>query len=133
MTVANTKILFLVSGLYDLLIGAVFLLFGPQLFTAAGIAAPNHWGYLQFAALELMIFGIMFLVVSRDPAAQHISIVYGLLLKASYVGLTGFYWAKGECPVLFQPFVVIDAIMFVLFLMAYRGGPSSGPATASDQ
>jgi hypothetical protein len=133
MSITNVKILFLVSGLYDLLIGAVFLLFGTQLFTATGITAPNHWGYLQFAALELMIFGIMFLVVSRDPVTQRVSIVYGMLLKASYVGLTGFYWLKGECPVLFQPFVVIDAIMFVLFLMVYSRPSAAMSAVASDQ
>ena len=43
------------------------------------------------------------------------------MLKASYVGLTTFYWVRGECPLLFKPFVVIDAVMFVLFLLAYQG------------
>lgn len=121
MSLDQMKLLFVIAGLYDLLIGAVFLLFGAQLFSAAEIPPPNHWGYLQFAALELIIFGLMFLAVSRDPASQRGMIVYGLLLKASYVGLAGYYWIVGECPRLFQPFVVIDAIMFVLFLIAYTG------------
>ena len=70
MSNAMAKLLFLVAGLYDLLIGLAFLLAGPQLLDAAGVPHPNHWGYLQFAACELIIFGLMFLSISRDPAAQ---------------------------------------------------------------
>ena len=119
MSLAAAKSLFLIAGLYDLLIGLAFLLGGVQLFDWAGIPQPNHWAYLQFAALELMIFGVMFLAISRDPMAHRNLIIYGLLLKASYVGLAGYYWVKGECPLLFQPFAVIDAVMFVLFAWAY--------------
>lgn len=121
MSHATVKSLFLVAGLYDLLIGLAFLLGGPQLLDAAQVPHPNHWGYLQFAACELVIFGLMFLSVSRDPVGKRELIGYGLLLKASYVGLVGYYWSRGECPALFQPFAVIDAIMFALFLAAYYG------------
>lgn len=119
MSQAMVKLLFLAAGLYDLLIGLAFLLGGVQLLDAAGVPHPNHWGYLQFAACELVIFGLMFLSISRDPVGQHGLIVYGLLLKVSYVSLTGYYWSRGECPSLFQPFAVIDAVMLVLFLLAY--------------
>ncbi len=119
MPLAMLKLLFLVAGLYDLLIGLTFLLFGGPLLEWAAIPAPNHWGYLQFAALQLVIFGAMFLSVSRDPVGNRNLIVYGILLKVSYIGMVGYYWSKGECPLLFQPFAVIDAVMLALFLWAY--------------
>lgn len=125
MSLAMLKLLFLVAGLYDLLIGLVFLLFGAALLDWAGIPQPNHMGYLQFAALQLLIFGAMFLAVSRDPVGNRNLIPYGMLLKVCYVGLTSFYWVQGECPRLFQPFAVIDAVMLVLFWLAYTGCCSS--------
>lgn len=125
MPLAMQKLLFLVAGLYDLLIGLVFLFFGAALLDWAGIPQPNHMGYLQFAALQLLIFGAMFLAVSRDPVGNRNLIPYGMLLKVCYVGLTSFYWVQGECPRLFQPFAVIDAVMLVLFWLAYTGCCSS--------
>lgn len=125
MSLATQKLLFLGAGLYDLLIGLVFLCCGAALLDWAGIPQPNHMGYLQFAALQLLIFGAMFLAVSRDPVGQRNLIPYGMLLKVSYVGLTCFYWVQGECPLLFQPFAGIDAVMLVLFWRAYSGSPSN--------
>lgn len=119
MSLARIRLLFLIAGLYDVLISLTFLAFGGPLLDRAGIPQPNHWGYLQFAALELLIFGSMLLAVGRDPIRNGNLIVYGLMLKMSYVGLVGYYWARGDCPLLFQPFAVIDAAMFVLFLRAY--------------
>jgi hypothetical protein len=114
------RILFGVAGAYDFVIGTVFLGFGPQLFEKAGVPPPNHWGYIQFAALLLMVFGVMFFVIASDPVANRNLIPYGMLLTLSYVGVVAYYWAATDVPMLFKPFVVIDAIMLVLFLIAYR-------------
>lgn len=120
MQLAQIRWLFLIAALYDFLIGLTFLLFGPRLFAAAGVPQPNHWGYIQFGALMLMIFGTMFFAVARDPAANRLLIPYGMLLKLSYTALAGYYWATMELPLLFKPFAVIDGIMFILFWMAYK-------------
>jgi hypothetical protein len=122
------RILFGVAGAYDVIIGAAFLGFGPQLFEAAGVPPPNHWGYLQFAALLLVVFGVMFLVIAGDPPANRNLIPYGILLKLSYVGVVAYYWASTDVPMLFKPFAVIDAIMLVLFLIAYRTLAQPGSA-----
>ena len=61
----------------------------------------------------------MFFAVAYDPVANRNLIPYGMLLKLSYSGLVAYYWATGFCPFLFKPFAVIDAVMFVLFLLAY--------------
>jgi hypothetical protein len=128
MTLSTVRLLFVIAGLYDFVIGVVFLFFGPQLFDAAGVPHPNHWGYIQFGALLLMIFGVMFFEVARDPVGNRNLIPYGMLLKLSYTGLVAYYWIATDCPWLFKPFVVIDGVMFVLFLLAYvqRPVPAGG-------
>lgn len=130
MSRSHMKVLFLVAGLYDVSIGGAFLFFGPQLLKATGVGLPDHWAYLQFAACELIIFGLMFLSISRDPVAHRHLIPFGLLLKASYFSLATYYFSIGQCPLLFQPFAVIDALMFVLFVVAYQKLGSDHTASA---
>jgi hypothetical protein len=119
MTLSTVRLLFAIAGLYDFIIGILFLFFGPQLFETAGVPQPNHWGYIQFGSLLLVTFGIMFFAVAYDPVANRNLIPYGMLLKLSYTGLVTYYWVTTDCPLLFKPFAFIDAVMFVLFLVAY--------------
>ena len=125
MTFTAVRIVFAVAGIYDLLIGLAFLFAGPQIFAKAEVPPPNHWGYLQFCAILLIIFGIMFFAVAQHPVLNRNLMLYGILLKLSYVGLVCFYWATSGCPTLFKPFAVIDAVMLVLFVLAYMKRPAS--------
>ncbi len=118
------RMLFAITGVYDLGIGVAFLFFGPQLFDFAGVPPPNHWGYIQFGCLMLGVFGLMFFAVAYDPVANRNLIPYGMLLKLSYTGLVAYYWATTDCPWLFKPFAIVDALMFVLFVVAYRKRPA---------
>jgi hypothetical protein len=120
MTRSTIRSLFLFAAIYDFVIGAAFLFFGAQLFDAAGVPQPNHWAYLQFGALMLMIFGAMFFAVAKDPVANRNLIPYGILLKLSYTGIVAYYWMTTGCPMLFKPFAVIDGVMLLLFLLAYQ-------------
>ena len=108
------------SGVYDLAIGVAYLVAGPAIFDAAGVPHPNHWAYIQFAAALLITFGLMFFAIAADPAANRNLIPFGILLKVSYVGVCGYYWISTGVPTLFQPIAVIDAIMLVLFAVAYQ-------------
>ena len=124
MTISTVRLLFVIAGLYDFIIGLTFLLFGSQLFDSAGVPQPNHWAYIQFGALMLMIFGTMFLAIAANPQANRNLIPYGILLKISYTVLCGYYWITTDCPTLFKPFAVIDAVMLVLFYVAYQKLPA---------
>lgn len=120
MSLANIRRIFVVAALYDFLIGSAFLFFGPQLFETTGVPQPNHWAYIQFGALLLIIFGIMFFAIAFDPVANRNLMPFGMLLKLAYTALVAYYWFTTDCPLLFKPFAIIDAAMFVLFLLAYR-------------
>jgi hypothetical protein len=119
MSMMWIRILFLVSAAYDFVLGAAFLFSGPQLFEQYNVPLPNHWGYIHFCCLMLMIFGLMFLMVGIRPLANRNLIPFGMLLKASYVGATGYYWANGGIHWVFQPFLYADAFMLIAFGWAY--------------
>lgn len=129
MTATWIRLLFAFAGLYDAVIGLGFLLLGPQLAYTVGVTPPYHWGFVQFPALLLVIFGAMFFTVAAAPAANRNLIPFGMALKASYTALVAYYWAFTDLPFILKPFAVIDAVMLVLFALAYRElGGRSAPA-----
>ena len=74
---------------------------------------------MQFPAALLLIFGVMFAAIARDPVANRGLILYGILLKVAYCSVTGSNWLATDIPVIWKPFVVIDVVMGVLFVWAY--------------
>jgi hypothetical protein len=124
MSLGAVRAVFAVAGAYDFVLGFAFLSFGPKLFESTGVPPPNHWGYVQFGSLFLIVFGLMFFEVARDPVANRNLMPFGMLLKLSYTGLVICYWATTDLPWLFKPFAAIDGLMFVLFVIAYRPRPS---------
>lgn len=79
--------LFLLAGIYDGLLGVVFLFWTARVFEYFAIVPPNHLGYVQFGACLLLVFAIMFFSIAALPAANRNLIPYGILLKASYCGV----------------------------------------------
>ena len=114
------KILFVVAGIYDLLLGFASVVAAPQIFRAAGVAPPNHWGYVYFPALLVIIFGVMFLRIAADPVRRIELIHYGMGLKAAYCGVVFWFEIIGSVPGLWIPFAWADFVFFVLFFWAWR-------------
>jgi hypothetical protein len=111
--------LFVVAALYDGVLGLLFLAAPGWPFEQFDVTPPNHLGYVQFPAALLLIFGLMFATIARNPAANRNLIVYGILLKIAYCSVTGWHWMATDIPVIWKPFVVIDVVMGVLFAWAY--------------
>ena len=122
------RILFLVAALYDFVLGSAFLFAGPELFNRFSVPPPNHWGYISFCCLMLMIFGLMFLCVAINPRGYRCLIPFGILLKIAYSGIVGFYWATEGVPLAFKPFLVVDVLMLVLFAWAWLSLGKDAPA-----
>lgn len=120
----NTRLislLFVVAALYDGLLGAAFLMAGGALFAAAGVPPPNHLGYVHFPAAILLIFGIMFAAIARDPVRRRDLIPYGMLLKISYCGVVLFHWLTAGLPFMWKPFCFADLAFLLAFFLAWRG------------
>jgi hypothetical protein len=114
------KILFVVAGIYDLLLGVASVVAAPQIFRLAGVTPPNHWGYVYFPALLVVMFGIMFLRIAADPVRRIELIHYGMGLKAAYCGVVFWFDLIGSVPGLWIPFAWADLVFFVLFFFAWR-------------
>lgn len=121
--------LFVISALYDGALGILFVLAPAYPYRLFDVPLPNHMGYVQFPACLLLIFGLMFLQVARDPTKYRHLILYGILLKLSYCGVTLAYWLMSGIPGMFKPFTVVDFVMGVLFVWAYT---TLGRSAASD-
>jgi pheromone shutdown protein TraB len=112
-------LLFAVAALYDGVLGFLFLAAPGWPFEQFNVTPPNHVGYVQFPAALLLIFGLMFVIIARNPAANRGLILYGILLKVAYCSVAGSHWLATDIPVIWKPFVVIDVVMGVLFVWAY--------------
>jgi hypothetical protein len=111
--------LFWIAALYDGLLGVLFLAAPWWAFERFNVTPPNHMGYVQFPAALLIIFALIFAAIARDPVGQRGLIVYGILLKVAYCSITSYYWFATDIPVIWKPFVVIDLVMGILFVVAY--------------
>ena len=113
------SVLFAVSALYDGVLGALFLVAPEWPYRQFDVTPPNHFGYVEFPAALLLIFGLMFLAIAVAPIRNRGLIPFGMLLKVAYVAVTVRYWLAGDLPWMWKPFTLIDAVMLVLFVWAY--------------
>ncbi len=112
-------IVFILSGIYDGILGAAFLLFPEKLFARYDVTPPNHWGYVQFPAMILLIFTLMFFAVAANPRANRNLIPYGVLLKIAYAATVFWYWAGPGIPDMWKPFAVADTLFAVAFVWSW--------------
>ncbi len=114
------RYLFCASGIYDFILGLVFLVAPIWAFSLVNVTPPNHWGYVTFAASMLAIFGLMFLQIAKDPIKNRDLMPYGMLLKFAYCGVVfGYYFTTGV-PVVWVIFGVCDFIFLLLFIWGYK-------------
>lgn len=128
------SVLFIVAALYDGLLGVAFLFASGRLFEWYKVTPPNHPGYVQFPALLLLIFALMFLAVAWDPVRNRNLIPYGILLKAAYAGVVLYYWLTIDLPDMWKPFCIGDLTFLVLFAWAWVaiGGRAREPRTPDE-
>lgn len=110
--------LFIVSAIYDGVLGAAFLFGSGALFQWFGVTPPNHPGYVQFPAALLIVFAVMFMAIAMNPVKNRNLIPYGIMLKASYCGVILFHWFTAGLPGMWKPFCIFDLVFLVAFAWA---------------
>lgn len=124
--------LFVVAAIYDGALGIAFLFFGPSLFAAWDVTPPNHYGYIQFPALILVLFGIMFARIAADPPRRRELIGYGCGLKAAYAGTVFVHALRTGIPGMWIPWAWADLAFLVLFALAWGAlGRREDPALSA--
>jgi hypothetical protein len=111
--------LFAAAAAYDGLLGLLFLVVPGWVHERFGVPPPNHFGYVQFSALLLLIFAWMFVEIARHPAENRALIPYGAAMHLAYAGVVIWYWATTGLPDLWKPFAFADLVWAGLFMAAY--------------
>ena len=113
------SILFSLSAVYDGVLGLAFLLAPSVIFQRFEVTPPNHFGYVQFPALLLLIFAWMYASVAYAPEKNSSLIPYGIALKVAYCSIVFYYWFAAEIPYVWKPFAIIDLCFIILFAIAF--------------
>ncbi|MDH3612678.1 MAG: hypothetical protein OEU90_07685 [Gammaproteobacteria bacterium] len=130
MNITMVKGLFVIAALYDGILGLLFLFFPGLAFEMFEVVPPNHFGYVQFSAILLLIFAAMFFRISRDPIANRFMMLYGVALKTGYSGLVFYYMLTTGVPAMWVPWAWADLAFLVVFLICwnYTGRIAKAPA-----
>lgn len=116
--------LFVVAGLYDLILGLGYLFTYQALYRHFGVMLPNHPAYVQLNALFVTIFGIGFLLVAGAPERNRDIIRLGILLKLAYSGIVLTYYFMGNMPSMWMIWAICDLLFVVAFVAALRVLPA---------
>ena len=113
-------VLFTVAGIYDGVLGLAFLLAPAWVFALHGVEPPTHVAYVQFPALLLMVFALMFFRIAGNPAGRRELIIYGCGLKVSYCSTVFYYQITRGIPSMWIPWAWADLGFLALFILAVR-------------
>jgi hypothetical protein len=122
------KGLFLVAGLYDVVLGTTFFLFYVRLYGYFGITLPNHPEYVHAPSLFIVILGVMFFYIYKNMYKNVDMVKIGILSKAAYSGLAFYHYVFTSLPVIFVVFAWFDLAFLILFVMFLRFAMVSGKA-----
>ncbi|MGH2408474.1 MAG: hypothetical protein ACRDF7_10405 [Candidatus Limnocylindrales bacterium] len=113
---SSWRAFFLVAALYDIILGAVFLVAGASILTAIGMALPPHTAYIQLSAVFIFIQGLGYWFIYRDPWSNRGLVRMGVAYKFGYAGLAFYYLLIGQLP---SPFFIPWAVVDLLFLIGF--------------
>jgi hypothetical protein len=119
MTGQWVRPLFVVAGLYDGILGLAFLIVPLQIFERYGVTPPNHLAYIQFPALLLVVFAVMFFRIATDPLGRRELMIYGCGLKGAYCATAFFYDITTGIPSMWIPWAWMDLAFLALFIAAW--------------
>ncbi len=120
MTKAWIKPFFLLAAVYEAVLGVAFFSAPGAIFDMFGVTPPNHMAYVQFPALLLILFGIMFYRIAMDPIRNRDLILYGCGLKVAYCSMTFGYAFTTGIPSMWMPWAWADLAFLVLFVVSWR-------------
>lgn len=111
--------LFLVASIYDVMLGLVFGLFFRLIYNSFGVTPPDNAAYIQLPAFYILIFGVGFYLVYRDPVRHRGIVLLGILMKVNFICVAFGHLFVGNLPVFYLPWAIIDVLFLILFIIAY--------------
>lgn len=116
--------LFLISALYDVILGIVFTFFQTRAFGALGIREklPEYGGYISLLGAFVFVIGVAYYLISRSDLRQNLDLILiGVLYKLAYCATVFYYALIGNVPhlIFVALFGVADLIFFFLMAECY--------------
>lgn len=130
-TVTFAKWVFRIAGIYGLLVLAPMYFAENQIsrdFPPAITHPEHYYGFIGVA----LTWQVLFLVLSTDPVRYRMMMLPAFLEKATYsIAITWLFAQQRVAGIVFG-FAMVDAILGVLFLLAFwRTGTGALPTRAS--
>jgi len=116
--------LFLVSAIYDTILGVVFTFFPAPAFTALGIREklPEFGGYISLLGVFVFVIGVAYYLIYRGDLRQNLDLILvGALYKLSYCAVAFYYGLFDTVPhpIFVVLFGVADLIFLILMIECY--------------
>jgi hypothetical protein len=120
-TLQRYRWLFLVAAVYDLALGIAFFILGTQIFEWLAMEPVAHISYIHLPAVFVAVQGFSYMLVWQDPLANLGIVKVGIVYKAGYALLAGYYLLTDQIPAMFFAwFGLFDFLFLIGFVMFLR-------------
>lgn len=122
----QVRVLYCGAGLYDIVIGLLFVLVAPRLYVMLGVTPPELF-YVHSAGALLVLFGVMCWQIAMNPVRWRFLILYAMGVKAVYCISIFVHFSLGTLPWVWLVPGIVDLILLVgfawsWFVIARHGG-----------
>ncbi len=117
----GSSLVLFAAALYNIIWGAVAILWPNKVFTLAGLDIPNYPELWQCIGMIVGVYGIGYFLAAHDPTKHWPIVLVGLLGKV--FGPIGFVWAilQGRFNISFGGVIVLnDLIWWIPFAYILR-------------
>jgi hypothetical protein len=126
------KQVFAIAAIYDIVLGAAFILFYDPILEALDITAPDNTSYIHLSAVFVLVQGISYVFAWQDLTGNLGIVRVGVIYKAAYFLVALYYLVTDDLlHWVFFVFGVADLGFLLLFLgalAAMRSNRSASPA-----
>lgn len=118
---------FILAGLWG--IAVLTPLFFLVDVTGRPYQAPNDYPHFYYGFLAVaMAWQLAFLVIGSNPIRYRVLMILAFIEKAGYVITTTLLYSRGRIPAADANTALPDALLLVLFVVAFVKTRASGPA-----
>ena len=123
------RALFAIAAFFNIVVGGALLFASGPVFNAFGMPTPDTPMFIQVSGWLVVVFGLGYARVARDPAGNRGIVFMGVIGKAAMPVLMGWYTLDGAAPLgaflLTLGDLVFAALFAVFLLMTPRPQPLS--------
>jgi hypothetical protein len=109
--------LYLISALYDFILGISFIFFFKPIFRFLGMNLPENPAYLTFCAVMIALFGILLFMIYLNLSGSRRLIIYAILVKFAYIGTVLYYYLLVGSSYVDMPFLIFAGFDFIFALL----------------